>query len=126
MGPAEGIRTHGFRKGHERELMQSHLHMLRLLFCTIGLLGAFEVFSRAAPLADQASVVVSLLLYLGIGVWSIRRYLYLLPHAEEVAHQAVCPQWETYGRLAVLHDEARALTVGVRCKHCGHDWPISG
>ena len=48
MNLAEGIRKHGFRKWYERELMQSHAHMLLLLFCTIGLLGAFEVFNRAA------------------------------------------------------------------------------
>jgi len=123
---AEGIRKHGFRKWYERELMQSHLHMLLLLLCTIGLLGAFEVFSRSAPLADQVSVVISVLLCVGIGVWSLRRYLYLLMHAEEVAHQAVCAQCQTYGRLAVLRDDGPEQRVSVRCKHCGHDWPIDG
>ena len=122
---AEGIRKHGFRKWYERELMQSHLHMLLLLLCTIGLLGALEVFSRSAPLPDQVSVVVSALLCVGIGTWSLRRYLYLLMHAEEVAHQAVCPQCRTYGLLTVLHDDARAQRVSVRCKRCSHDWPIS-
>ena len=34
--------------------MQNHLNMVLLLFCAIGLLGAFEVYSRVAPLADQA------------------------------------------------------------------------
>ncbi len=125
MGLAEGIRKHGFRKWYERELMRSHLHMLLLLLCTIGLLGAFEVFSRSAPLPDQVSVVVSALLCVGIGMWSLRRYLYLLMHAEEVAHQAVCPQCKAYGRLAVLQVEPARRRVGVRCKRCGHDWPIS-
>jgi predicted Zn finger-like uncharacterized protein len=121
---AEGIRKHGFRKWYERELLQSHLHMLLLLLCTIGLLGAFEVFSRAAPVADQVSTVLSVLLCIGIGVWSMRRYLYLLLHAEKVANQAVCSQCQTYGRLAVLHEDVPAQSVSVRCKRCGHDWPI--
>ena len=123
---AEGIRKHGFRKWYERELMQSHLHMFLLLLCTIGLLGGFEVFSRSAPLADQLSVVLSVAACAGIGLWALRRYLYLLMRAEEVANQAVCPQCQTYGRLAVLHDDSRAQRVSVRCKHCGHDWPIAG
>ena len=123
---AEGIRKHGFRKWYERELMQSHLHMLLLLLCTIGLLGAFEVFSRAAPLADQLSVVLSVIACAGIGVWAMRRYLYLLMHAEEVANQAVCSECQTYGRLAVTHEDGGSQQVGVRCKHCGHDWPIAG
>jgi predicted Zn finger-like uncharacterized protein len=126
MGLAEGIRKHGFRKWYERELMQSHLHMLLLLFCAIGLLGAFEVFSRSATVADQLSVALSVLLCIGIGMWSMRRYLYLLLHAERVANQAVCAQCQTYGRLAVLHVDSPANTVGVRCKHCGHEWPIDG
>jgi hypothetical protein len=124
MGLAEGIRKHGFRKWYERELMQSHLHMLLLLFCTIGLLGAFEVFSRAAPLADQFNIVLSVLLCIGIGVWSMRRYLYLLLHAEKVAHQAICSQCKVYGRLEVVHAEAGRQRVGVRCTRCGHGWPI--
>ena len=123
---AEGIRKHGFRKWYERELMQSHLHMPLLLLCTFGPLGAFEVFSRTAPLPDQASVALSLLLCVGIGFWALRRYLYLLMHAEDVANQAVCPQFEAYGRLAVLLHDAHAPSVSVRCKHCAHDWPILG
>lgn len=124
MGLAEGIRKHGFRKWYERELMQSHLHMLLLLFCTIGLLGAFEVFSRAATVADQLSTVLSVLLCIGIGVWSMRRYLYLLLHAEKVANQAVCSQCQTYGRLSVVREDVPAQSVNVRCTRCGHGWPI--
>jgi len=122
---ADGIRRHGFRKWYERELLQSHMHMLLLLLCTIGLLGAFEVFSRRAPLVDQFSVVLSVLACVAIGLWALRRYLYLLMHAESVANQAVCPQCETYGRLAVLRDHGAEQSVGVRCKKCGHEWPIA-
>lgn len=123
---AEGIRRHGFRKWYERELMRSHLHMLLLLFCAIGLLGAFELFSRTAPLSEQLNAMFSVLLCAGVGVWSLRRYLYLLMHAEEVAHQAVCAQCKAYGRLAVLQVEAASERVSVRCKQCGHSWPIDG
>jgi hypothetical protein len=124
MGLAEGIRKHGFRKWYERELMQSHLHMLLLLLCTIGLLGGFEVFSRKAPLADQLSIVASILACAGIGLWAMRRYLFLLQHAEHVANQAVCAQCKVYGRLDVLHVDIGRQSVGVRCQRCGHAWPI--
>lgn len=123
---AEGIRRHGFRKWYERELMRSHLHMLLLLLCTIGLLGAFEVFSHAAPMRDQLEVMASVLLCAGTGVWSLRRYLYLLMHAEAVANQAVCAQCQSYGRLVVEHVDVATQRVGVRCKQCGHAWPIDG
>jgi hypothetical protein len=65
------------------------------------------------------------LLCVGIGTWSLRRYLYLLMHAEQVANQAVCPQCRTYGRLAVLRDDGPERSVSVGCKSCSHDWPIA-
>lgn len=124
MGLAEGIRKHGFRAWYERELLQSHLHMLLLLFCVIGLLGGFAVFSRAAPPADQASAALSIAACAGIGIWAMRRYLFLLMHAEHVARQAVCGQCEAYGRLDLLHVDVGRQCIGVRCKRCGHAWPI--
>jgi hypothetical protein len=124
MGLAEGIRKHGFRKWYERELLQSHLHMLLLLFCAIGLLGGFEVFSRQAPLADQLSIVASILACVVIGIWAMRRYLFMLMHAEYIAHQAVCAQCKAYGRLEVLHVDVGRHSVRVRCLRCGHSWPI--
>ena len=126
MGLAEGIRKHGFRKWYERELLQSHAHMLLLLFCAIGLLGSFEVFSRKAPLTDQLSIVASILACVAVGFWAMRRYLFLLAHAEHVANQAVCAQCKAYGRLEVLHVETARHRVGVRCTRCGHGWPIEG
>ena len=39
---AEGIRKHGFRKWYERELLQSHAHLVLTFLCAIGLFAAFE------------------------------------------------------------------------------------
>ena len=124
MGLAEGIRKHGFRKWYERELMHSHLNMVLLLFCAIGLLGAFEVFSRKAPLADQLSIAASIVACFAVGIWAMRRYLYMLMHAEHVANQAVCQRCRAYGRLDLLQVDAGQQRVNVRCQRCGHAWPI--
>lgn len=121
---ADGIRKHGFRKWYERELTQSHVHLLLLFLCTIGLLITFEVFSRKAPLSNQLGNVVSLLLCAGIGVWALRRYLYLLMHAEAIANQAVCPQCETYGKLVLVRDDEQKEQVRVSCRRCNHEWHI--
>ena len=56
----------------------------------------------------------------------MRRYLFLLAHAEHVANQAVCAQCKAYGRLEVLHVETARHRVGVRCTRCGHGWQIEG
>jgi predicted Zn finger-like uncharacterized protein len=122
---AEGIRKHGFRKWYERELLQSHAHMLLLLFCTLGLLMAFEGSSRSHPLSEQLTDLATVLMCTATGLWALRRYLYLLSHAESVANQADCPQCGTYGRMDLLQSDAAGDEVQVRCRKCGHAWHIS-
>ena len=121
---ADGIRKHGFRKWYERELTQSHVRLFLLLLCTIGLLSSFELFSSKRPLADQLDNIVVLLLCTGIGIWALRRYLYLLMHAEAIASQAVCPACESYGRLQLVQDDERNERVKVQCRGCAHEWHI--
>lgn len=122
MGLADGIRKLGFRKWYERELLGSHGWMVLAFLCTIGILGAFEALgdSRgAARLGNLAAIVVCV----AVGIVALRRYLYLLLHAERVANQAVCAQCQTYGRLEVV-DAPRAAPLRVRCRACAHEWTI--
>jgi predicted Zn finger-like uncharacterized protein len=126
MGLAEGIRKHGFRKWYERELISSHAYLLLTLFCAIGLFATFELYSRFATMSDQLTDFAAVLLFSVVGVWSLRRYLYLLMHAEATAHQAVCPHCKTYGRFGLVHEDEPHHEVRVRCRHCEHEWPIEG
>jgi hypothetical protein len=121
---ADGIRKHGFRKWYERELLQSHGHMVLLLFCTLGILGSLEAASSSLTLADKLTDLMTTLLCAGAGIWSLRRYLYLLSHAEAVANQASCPACGTYARLKLLQasDDGRLVNVG--CRQCEHRWDI--
>ena len=125
MDLGDGLRKHSFRKWYERELFSSHAHMLLLFLCTIGLLAAFEVYSKSASLTDRVIDVVAVILFTAVGVWALRRYLYLLMHAEQVANQAVCKQCETYGRFVLVEEDRTGSQVRVRCKKCQHEWPIS-
>jgi len=121
---AEGIRRVGFRKWYERELLSSHAHMLLAFLCVIALMASMEAFHGASSgqkLANVAFVIVSA----GIGLWALRRYLYLLMHAEEVANQANCPQCATYGSLTLVEENLRNGDALVCCKKCGHNWTIS-
>jgi predicted Zn finger-like uncharacterized protein len=121
---AEGIRKHGFRKWYERELIQSHVHLVLTILCTIGLLSAFEVF-RAASLGEKLFDIGAIALFAAVGVWSLRRYLYLLMHAEATANQAVCEACQTYGRLAITQEEAGGRRLTVRCTRCNHQWRMT-
>ncbi len=122
-GLAEGVRRVGFRKWYERELLASHAHLLLLLLASIGLMASFELF-RGATQLDKLLNVLSILSCAGIGVWALRRYLYLLMHAEEVANQANCPSCKTYGRFTVVSENRRESEVQVRCRKCQQDWQI--
>lgn len=120
---ADGIRQVGFRKWYERELLSSHAHMLLCLLATIAMMGSFEAFSGGTlgeKLVDVLGVVACAL----IGLWALRRYLFLLMHAEEVANQANCPKCETYARFDLTGADRRTGQVHVCCRKCGHGWTI--
>ncbi len=121
---ADGIRRVGFRKWYERELLSSHAHMLLAFLCVIALMASMEAFHGATSgqkLANVGFVVLSG----GIGLWALRRYLYLLMHAEEVANQANCPQCSAYGKLTLVEEDRRNGDATVCCKKCGHTWVIT-
>jgi hypothetical protein len=63
-----------------------------------------------------------------VALWALRRYLYLLMHAEELANQANCGQCQAYGLLKLQEVEDRRLAaqrlVPVCCKRCGFRWNL--
>ena len=124
MGAAGKIRKLGFRKWYERELLSSHANLVLLLLATLGLLASAEVYTVRLPLRDQLEVLLAAVASAAIGVISLRRYLYLLNHAEYVADQAVCGSCDTYAKWDLLDEQAGGSRLVVRCRHCGHRWTI--
>jgi hypothetical protein len=124
MNLADGIRKHGFRKWYERELLRGHAHLVLLLLCVLGLMMSLEAAMRFRSLPDQLIDIAAVLLCVGAGLWALRRYLYLLTHAEAVANQADCPKCKTYGRLDLLRASTSGDTVLVVCRQCRHEWRI--
>ena len=120
---SEGIRTLGFRKWYERELLQSHGHLVLAFLSGVGLMAAFEGLFTFDGLADKLMDLLSIGLCGAVGLWALRRYLYLLAHAEAAANQAACPDCGTYARFVLVQTRADGLEV--RCRHCQHVWPIS-
>ena len=123
-GLASGVRRVGFRKWYERELLSSHAHMLLCFLATIGLIGSFEAM-RDASSADKLIDALFILICAAVGLWALRRYLYLLMHAEEVANQANCPNCKAYGRFSVASEDRPGHLLRVCCKKCQHEWKIS-
>lgn len=120
---AEGVRRFGFRKWYERELLSSHAHLLLTLLCAVALIGTLEAFQGGS--VNEILIGVALFIVsAAIGLWSLRRYLYLLMHAEEVANQANCPACSAYARFEVVHEDRHQGRTGVRCRACRHEWTI--
>lgn len=122
---ADGIRRHGFRKWYERELLSSHAHMALALLASVALIASFEAF-QGGSWNEKLLNTGFVLTCAAIALWALRRYLYLLMHAEEMANQANCGQCKAYGLLLVPDDarnDARRL-VPVCCKRCGFRWDM--
>ena len=122
---ADGIRRLGFRKWYERELLSSHAHMTLAILAAVAMLASFEAF-QGGSLADKLMDMVFVVVSGAIALWSLRRYLFLLMHAEEVANQANCANCKAYGQLRVQDEPGhrRPELVPVCCKRCGFRWTL--
>jgi hypothetical protein len=123
---SDGIRRHGFRKWYERELLQSHAHLALTFLCAVGLFAAIEAAMHFTSWSDRVIDALAILACAAIGVWALRRYLFLLMHAEHVANQADCPHCGTYARFTLVEvaSASGVLSVTVRCRECAHQWSI--
>ena len=124
MNLAAGIRKHGFKKWYERELLRSHAHMALTFLCMVGAIAAFEAASRFRSWGDQVVDFLAIALCGGIGLWALRRYLYILLHAEAVASQADCPTCGSYARFQLVRAGPHDDSAHVRCRQCQHEWII--
>ena len=120
---AEGIRKVGFRKWYERELLSSHAHMVLALLATVAMLASFEAI-RGGTISEKLMDILFVIVCAVIGLWALRRYLFLLMHAEEVANQATCPTCQEYGRFEVVDEDRRYQRTRVRCRKCTGLWQI--
>lgn len=122
---ASGIHRHGFRTWYERELLRSHGCLALTFVCAIGLFAAFEAMSRFDNNSDRWIDLTAIVVCAVVGLWSLRRYLFLLMHAESVANQADCPGCGTYARFTLVSADAAGSDVVVRCRGCERVWTIN-
>jgi predicted Zn finger-like uncharacterized protein len=122
--PSESIRRVGFRKWYERELLSSHGYMILAFLSLIAVIASFEAF-RESSVTGRMMDVLFVIVSTAIGLWALRRYLFLLMRAEELAMQASCGDCGTYGRFRVVGDDQNRHETQVRCSKCEHLWTIS-
>jgi predicted Zn finger-like uncharacterized protein len=121
--PADGIRRVGFRKWYERELLSSHAYMILAILSFVAMAASFEAFN-GGTMSEKLMNVLFVIVSAGIGLWALRRYLFLLMRAEEVANQARCGDCGEYGRFRVVAEDHSHQETQVRCSKCEHLWTI--
>jgi protein-S-isoprenylcysteine O-methyltransferase Ste14 len=135
MDLAEGIRKIGFRRWHERQLIESHLYLVTGFLCMVGVLACFEGFSLRMPAWESLMRLVVMMAGGAVCWWTLRRYLAMLSFAMRAAEHSVCGKCGTYrgielsgtvthGIAAQDDQEAGLQAVGVRCRKCGNEWII--
>lgn len=130
MSVATHIRKLGFRRWHERQLIEAHASLVTAFVVMIVVAVCLDQFrwreSGLKPLILLALIVVGIVLCFK----AVTYYFKVLFRAEHFAQQAVCSECKTYGTLDVLHcavDSAAADAdwLKVRCKKCGHEWTMT-
>jgi hypothetical protein len=131
---APGIRKLGFRRWHERQLIEAHASLVTAFLCVIAVAVCLDQFrwrdAGAKPLIMLALIVVGVVL----GFKTVVFYFKVLFRAEHFAMQAVCDVCKAYGLLEVMAaapcrspDLSNAGSddwLQVRCRKCGHGWTM--
>jgi hypothetical protein len=120
---ADGVTKVGFRKWYERELLSSHAHMVLAFLSIIALMASMEAF-RDGSITDKLADVMFVVVCALVGLWALRRYLFLLMRAEVIANQAVCPECGDYGRFTIVAENRGGDETQVCCRKCTRRWLI--
>ena len=113
----------GFRKWYERELLSGHAHLVLCILSVVALMASMESF-RDGP-SVRLENVLFIVVSGAIGLWALRRYLFLTLRAEEIANQAACAACGEYGRFGIVGQNPSRNETEVCCRKCGHKWLIN-
>ncbi len=135
MPVADRIRTPGFRRWHERQLIEAHASLVTAFLGVILVAACLDQFHwRDAGFKPLAMLV---LIAAGIALCfkTVSFYFTVLFRAEHFAAQAVCGGCGVYGVIEVLASSAQGAAdiadaagsdwLNVRCKKCSHGWTMS-
>ena len=135
MPVAENIRKLGFRRWHERQLIEAHASLVTAFLSMIVVTVCLDQFhwrdTGTKPLIMLALIIAGTALCFK----TVTFYFKMLFRAEHFAAQAVCGGCGVYGVLEVLGasvhescdrgDEPSDGWLKVRCKKCSHHWTMS-
>lgn len=136
MASLDRIRTDGFRRWYERQLIECHAWLVTWFLGIIVLVSGLELSGAGATRVSGIALLLSGAL---ISLYSWRRYRAMLVTAERLGEQASCPSCKAYARFNVLSSWPASLPDGgdpaiespdsglwlrARCRKCGGEWMI--
>lgn len=137
MASLDQIRTDGFRRWYERQLIECHAWLVSWFLGLIVLVSGLEV-AGSGP-ASRVNGALLLLGGLAVVVYSWKRYHLLLEVAERLGEQAECPACKTYGRFSIqssgpaplpdggdpsLENHGGGVWLRARCRKCSEEWTL--
>ena len=135
MAALDRIRTQGFRRWYERQLLECHAWLLTWFLGLILLVSGIEIsgYDRNSAFVGAFLILTGLL----ITLYSWKRYRVMLKDAERLGEQAVCPKCKAYSRFQILSFDSRSLAgkldedreftgqeilLNAQCRTCGTQW----
>jgi hypothetical protein len=132
----DAIRSRGFKKWYERQLIESHLYLVTCFLCMILVAACVEELSFRAPGIKPFLLLAWIAAGGAVGLWSWRRYKSQMFVAEHYGNHSTCTACNAYARFDIVDwgDAAPAAETGdapgegawlkVRCRKCGHLWTM--
>ena len=137
MASLDRIRTHGFRRWYERQLIECHAWLVSWFLGVIVLICGIELAGEGA--ASRLSGALLVLGGLAVSLYGLKRYCLLMGIAEHLGEQAVCPGCKAYGKFRVqsswpaplpdggdslLKNHGRGVWLRAQCRKCGEEWVL--
>lgn len=137
MASLDRIRTDGFRRWYESQLIECHAWLVSWFLGLIVLVSGLEVGGAGSDSRMSGALLV--LGGLAVILFSWKRYHLLLEVAERLGEQAACPGCDAYGKFRIqssgpaplpdggdpgLENHGGGVWMLARCRNCGKEWTI--
>ena len=137
MASLDRIRTDGFRRWYERQLIECHAWLVSWFLGLIVLISGLEVAGSGASSLVSGALLLSG--GLAVTLYSWKRYHLLMEVAERLGQQAECPGCKAYAKFKVMSSGPAPLPDGgdpalehhgggvwlrAQCRKCGDEWML--
>lgn len=122
MIPAANIGKLGFRRWHERQLLEGHLWLATGLLCSVAVGVLVEAVSFHGPLLERIATLATAFAAGLVACYAFNAYARIVIRAQRLADRSTCARCGSYGRYALVAASQEAMSV--RCRDCGHEWRI--